>query len=126
LSEWIKIKKNKHSAIFYTGKILYPISIQQESISKSELKSFRVLRLYDIKNEIPSQFPGEETSLGSGIPAHLPLGDDHAHPSLLTVFSITQSDHSITLLSNIDITDLEMFPVILILLDNLFKNAIFP
>ena len=34
----------------------------------------------------------------------------HARPSLLTVFSITQSDHSILLLSIHDITDLEMQP----------------
>jgi len=32
----------------------------------------------------------------------------HARPALLTVFSIKQPDHSITLLSIHDITDLEM------------------
>ncbi len=32
----------------------------------------------------------------------------HARPALLAVFSITQPDHSITLLSIYDITDLEM------------------
>ncbi len=34
----------------------------------------------------------------------------HARPALLTVSSITQSDHLITLLSIHDIADLEMFP----------------
>ena len=43
------------------------------SISKSVPKSFRVIRLYDIKNTL--SFPGEETSLGSGIPSHLHKGD---------------------------------------------------
>jgi DNA-directed RNA polymerase subunit RPC12/RpoP len=32
----------------------------------------------------------------------------HARPALLTVFSITQSNHSTTLLSSLDIADLEM------------------
>jgi hypothetical protein len=34
---------------------------------------------------------------------------DHAHPSLYTVFSITQLDHSITPLCFSGITDLEVF-----------------
>ena len=66
----------------------------------------RVIRLYDIKNTL--SFPGEEISLGSGLPSHLPWEMYHARPALLTVFSITQSDHPITLLGIHIITDLEM------------------
>jgi hypothetical protein len=38
------------------------------------------------------------------------IARDHARSALLTVFSITQSDHSITLLSSHEITDLKMHP----------------
>jgi hypothetical protein len=42
-------------------------------------------------------FPSEETSLGSGLPSHLPMGDVPCPPrALLTVFSTTQLGHSIT------------------------------
>ncbi len=67
---------------------------------------FRVIKLYDLKNTL--SFPSEETSLGSGLPSHLPQEMHHARPALLTVFSITQSDHSITLLNIRDVTDLEI------------------
>ena len=54
-----------------------PIDIKQldanRSISKSMFMSLRVIRLYDIENTL--SFPGEETSLGSGLPSHLPKGD---------------------------------------------------
>jgi len=65
------------------------------SISKSVLISLRVIRLYDIKNTL--SFPSEETSFGSGLSSHLPLGDVPCpHGALLTVFSTTQLGHSIT------------------------------
>jgi hypothetical protein len=74
------------------------------SIPKSVLMSFQVIRLYDIKNTL--SFPSEETSLGHGGFPHIsPREMYHAHPSLLTVFSITQSDHSITPLSIPYVTD---------------------
>jgi len=48
----------------------------------------------DFENEIPLSFPREETSLGSGLPSHLPLGDVPCpHGALLTVFSTTQLEH---------------------------------
>jgi len=58
----------------------------------------------DFENTL--SFPSEETSLGSGLPSHLPSEMYHARPVLLTVFSTTQSDHSITLLSIQSITDI--------------------
>jgi len=61
-------------------------------LSKSVFMSFRVIRLYDIKNTF--SFPSVETSLGSGIPSHLLMGDVPCpQGALLTVFSITQSGH---------------------------------
>jgi len=67
---------------------------------------FRVIRLYYIENTL--SFPSVETSLGQGALPHIsPWEMYHARPALLTVFSITQSDHSITLSSNQDITNLE-------------------
>jgi hypothetical protein len=73
---------------------------------------FRLIRLYDIKNEIPSQFPQRGNFVRTwGLPSHLPEGDVPCPPrALLTVFSITQSDHFITLLSIHDIADFEMYP----------------
>jgi len=78
-------------------------------ISKSAIISFRMIRLYDIENTL--SFPSEETSLGRGGFPHISIREMcHARPALLTVFSITQSDHSITQLCILDITDLEMHP----------------
>jgi hypothetical protein len=72
------------------------------------LMSFRAIRIYDIKNTL--SFPGEETSLGSGLSSHLPSEMYHARPALLTVFSITHSDHLITPFSIHVVMDLEMLP----------------
>ncbi len=67
------------------------------------------LNLYDLKAvyayntgkaigdcENTLSFPSEETSLGSGLPSHLPREMHHARRALLTVFSTTQLGHSIT------------------------------
>jgi len=49
----------------------------------------------DFENTL--SFPSVETSLGSGLPSHLPMGDlPCPHGALLTVFSTTQLEHSIT------------------------------
>ena len=48
----------------------------------------------DFENTL--SFPSEETSLGSGLPSHLSREMYHARPALLTVFSTTQLEHSIT------------------------------
>ena len=59
-------------------------------------------------------FPSEETLLGRGGCPHIsPWKMYHARPSLLTVFSITQSDPSITLTCIHDITDLDIVPMVL-------------
>ena len=79
---------------------------REEKIPKYMMMSFRVIRIHDIKNTL--SFPSEETSLGRGGFPHIPSGDVPCPPrALLTVFSIAQSDHSITLSSIHDITDLE-------------------
>jgi hypothetical protein len=71
---------------------------------------FRVIRLCDIKNEqqesseAPVGTVSQTVRSGNG-----PYKDrDHARQALLTVFSITQSDHSKTLLCIHDSTDLDM------------------
>jgi hypothetical protein len=62
-----------------------------------------------IKNTL--SFPSEETSLGRGGFPHIsPREMYHARPALLTVFSTTQSDQSITLLSIHVITEMKVFP----------------
>jgi hypothetical protein len=48
----------------------------------------------DFENEIPRSFPHEETSLDSGLPSHLSLGEVPCPPTLHTVFSTSQLDHS--------------------------------
>jgi len=48
----------------------------------------------DFENTL--SFPSEETSLGCGLPSHLPWEMYHARPALHTVFSTTQLEHSIT------------------------------
>jgi hypothetical protein len=56
---------------------------------------FREIRLNDIKNALSS--PSVEISLGRGDFPHTSQREVyHARPALLTVFSITQSDLSIT------------------------------
>jgi hypothetical protein len=55
-----------------------------------------------------SVFPAWKLRSDPGFP-HISLREMyHARPSLLTVFSITQSDHSITLSSIHNLTDLEI------------------
>jgi hypothetical protein len=54
--------------------------------------------------------PARKLRSDPGFPHISPKEMYHACPALLTVFSITQSDHSITLLSILDIVDLEMLP----------------
>ncbi len=70
--------------------------------------SFRMIRLYDIKNEQrESRVPHVGTvsqTVHSG--NRLQKEKYHARPALLTVFSITQSDPSIPPLSTPDITDM--------------------
>jgi len=74
--------------------------------------SFRLIRLYDIKNEQRDiswtlsilDVGTVSQTVRSGNGSYIKR--NHARPALLTVFSITQSDHSITLLSIHDITDL--------------------
>jgi len=52
--------------------------------------------------------PARKLRSDPGCPQISPREIYHARPALLTVFSITQSDHSISLLSVHDITDLNM------------------
>jgi hypothetical protein len=56
--------------------------------------------------------PARKLRSDPGFPHISPKEMYHARPALLTVFSITQSDHSITLLSILDIVDLEMLPLL--------------
>jgi hypothetical protein len=55
--------------------------------------------------------PARKLRSDPGFPHISPREIYLARPALLTVFSITQSDHSITLLSIHDITDLKMHPL---------------
>jgi len=80
---------------------------REEKIPKYMMMSFRVIRIHDIKNTL--SFPSEETSLGRGGFPHIsPWEIYHARPALLTVFSITQSDHPIKLMRIQDITEVEI------------------
>jgi hypothetical protein len=68
-----------------------------ERISQTVMEDILSAPIDDFENEIPRSFPGEETSLGSGLPSHPPSGDVPCpHEPLLTVFSTIQSDHLIT------------------------------
>jgi succinyl-diaminopimelate desuccinylase len=67
---------------------------------------FRMIRLYDIKNTL--SFPGKETSIDSGLPSHLPLGDVPCPSSPPYGFSIKQSDHTIELIRILSITNPEI------------------
>jgi hypothetical protein len=44
-------------------------------ISKTVMNDIPSVPIGDFENEIPLSFPSEETSLGSGLYSHLPLGD---------------------------------------------------
>ena len=72
--------------------------------------SFRVIRLYDIKNEQRESSAAHVGTVSQTVRSgNGPYKEKyHARPSLLTVFSIIPSDHSITLLSIHDSTDLEI------------------
>ena len=76
------------------------------SIPKSVVSDVSNDQIGDCENTL--SFPSVEPSLGSGLPSHLPREMYHARPALLTVFSTTQSDYSITLLSIQAITDIRM------------------
>jgi len=79
-------------------------------IFKSVMMLFRVIRLYDIKNEQRESSAAHVGTVSQTVRSGTgPYKEKyHARPALLTVFSITQSDHSISLLSVHDITDLNM------------------
>ncbi len=72
----------------------------------------RSIRLYDNKNEQRDSSAAHVGSVSQTVRSgNGPYKEKyHARPSLLTVFSITQSDLSITLLSMHDIPDLESLP----------------
>ena len=73
-----------------------------------------MIRLYSFKNTL--SFPSEETSLDSGLPSHLPIGDVPCPPRALhTVFSTTQSDLLIQISVSLAITVMEM-PSVAVLL----------
>jgi hypothetical protein len=59
-------------------------------------------------SETRSVSPARKLRSDPGFPHISPREMRHARPALLTVFSITQSDHLITLFSLHDIKDLEM------------------
>jgi hypothetical protein len=66
---------------------------------------FRMIRLYDSKTRSVS--PARKLRSDPGFPHISSREMYHARQALLTVFYITQSDHSITFMSIHDITDLE-------------------
>jgi len=72
--------------------------------------SIRVIRLYDLKNEQRESSAAHVGTVSQTVRSgNGPYKEKyHARPSLLTVFSITQSDHSIRLLCIYEITNLEM------------------
>jgi len=74
------------------------------------LMSYRVIRLYDVKNEQRESSAAHVGTVSQTVRSGTgPYKEkNHARQALLTVFSITQSDHSITPFSIHDITDLEM------------------
>ena len=62
-----------------------------------------------IKNTL--SFPSGETSLGRGGFPHVSLWEmHHARPALLTVFSTTQSEHFIAIMSVHIIMEMKVFP----------------
>ena len=73
----------------------FPCPNANGSISKTVMNDLPSVPIDDFENTL--SFPSEETSLGSGLPSHLLMGDVPCpHGALLTVFSTTQLEHSIT------------------------------
>jgi hypothetical protein len=60
------------------------------SIYKTVIEGIPIDPIGGSETKFSLSFPGEETSLGFGLPSHLPMGDvPYPHGALHTVFSTT-------------------------------------